>query len=396
MSNRLDPVARARQLMRSLNRTRYGKRQILVADFSDTLQGQDTSRVIDLMPNRRGRFVFRVKYNTKSIDPLASQKYGTPFFDVTKMSDKEVRDHLKREEFDFTLWFKHTKGFKFQRAMDYNVPFIVQVGGCNFHDGSETGGCHFCFVDNKSNDGRSGPGKVWPSATDCVDSFLAAREKIRKIYQERTGYDLQLKVIRISGGEPTMVLPWIVDLLLEIDNRYLSNDIVLQIDTNLSTWNELDLGALYDLESWDAKFLAGMKGCDSANIAVNVQAAQTVSQQMLAFQGLVGCGLDVYPQMYNPNPHTLDVFCELADEFCVKNFSKRLHIGPLKLYGPNRRRLELEARNMEVEGYVDKTVESWHYNYQAAVKVMDCYLRQRYHVGYKDLVRSDVKLSVNI
>ena len=394
VKNRLDPVLRAQELHQLLNRGGFGQREILVADFSETLQGKDTSRVIDLMSNHDHRFLFRVKFNAKDVDPLAAEEYGKDFVDIRELSDEQIQEHLKRQEFDFALWFKHVPGFSFGRILDYNVPFIVQVAGCNFHDGSPTGGCRFCFVDNESNDGIDGPKKVWLSVNDCLDSFLAAREKVKKHYLDKTGQEVMLRVLRISGGEPTLVIDWIEELWQEIERRGLLCNICGQVDTNLSTGSLLSKKQLARLARYPIKFLAGMKGCDSGNIAGNVQAIQTLTAQMKALRDLVDCGLDVYPQLYSPNPDSLRDLLEMTDAFCVKNFSLRLHIGPLKLYGPNRLRLELEAEeeHWDADTYIEDEISFWEDNYKAAIAVLDDYLSGVYGCRYKDTVRSDVRL----
>ena len=394
-TKRINPELRGEELISALNRPFDG--EIMVVDFSDTLQGKDTSRVVDLMPNKDGKALFRVKFNSKAIDPLAAAEYGTNFVDTSVMSDEKIEEFLKRSEFDFPLWFKHTPGFKMGRAVDYNAPFILQVAGCNFHDGTPTGGCRFCFVDNESNDGVFGPKKAWLSVDDCIDSFLRARDKVYEFYMEWTGKEVVTRVLRISGGEPTLVLDWILKLWQAIEKRGLLDDdcdIVGQVDTNCSTMAILDQGILETLSSYPVKFLAGMKGCDSKNIAGNVQAEQTVTRQMNVIKTLVDCGIDVFPQMYNPDPATLRLFLELVDNFVIDNFSRRVHISPLKLYGPTRRRLELEADALGIDRSfnIDQSVEQWSNNYSESIAVLDAYLRDAYGIGYRDEVRSDVKL----
>ena len=420
---RVDCLKRGIQLISALQRiNESGQREILVTDFSDTLQGKDTSKVVDLMTDKHGRACFRVKYNVKSIDPLAGKVYQEEYFDCATHTAEEIEAHVRMQEFDFPLWYKHHPSFEMRRINDFNVPFIVQVAGCNFHDGGPTDGCRFCFVDQASNDGKPGAGKAWLSAEDCLDAFLMARERLRQHYLQETGFDLNLRVLRISGGEPTLVLPWIVDLWHLIESRGLDREIVCQVDTNLSTLSDdflrsmdmsfsgaVGLGFLHSLEhqwfksfeenlrilaGYGVKFLAGMKGCDSANVASNTQSNQTLMAQLQSLRRLVDFGLDVYPQMYNPNPATLSLFLEFVDNFLLRNFSKRLHIGPLKLYGPNRERLMREAEELHIERqrYVVGQEMQWQQAFQASEIVMDEYLQSRYRCSYKRTTRSDVAL----
>lgn len=420
---RVDCLKRGIQLISALQRiNESGQREILVTDFSDTLQGKDTSKVVDLMTDKHGRACFRVKYNVKSIDPLAGKVYQEEYFDCATHTAEEIEAHVRMQEFDFPLWYKHHPSFEMRRINDFNVPFIVQVAGCNFHDGGPTDGCRFCFVDQASNDGKPGAGKAWLSAEDCLDAFLMARERLRQHYLQETGFDINLRVLRISGGEPTLVLPWIVDLWHLIESRGLDREIVCQVDTNLSTLSDDFLRSLENemafnhavgsgfvsspeyqwfhsleenlriLAGYGVKFLAGMKGCDSVNVASNTQSNQTLVAQLQSLRRLVDFGLDVYPQMYNPNPETLTIFLEFVDNFLLGNFSSRVHVGPLKLYGPNRERLmhEAEEAHIERQCYVLGEENKWTRAFRASEIVMNEYLLSRYRRSYKQITRSDV------
>lgn len=395
----IDPVKRALELRKTL---KSEKDKVLVVDFSDTLQGKDTSRVIELMPSTEtGKYVFRTKVNIKEIDPIASKVYNTSFFDVRDKTDEEIEAYIKQQEFDFPLWFKHTKGFKHSNVLDYNPPFILQVAGCNFNDGTPFGGCWYCFVDNKSNDGQKTKGKALLGLEDTIDSMLSAKEKISKEYQSQ-GFNLDMKVLRVSGGEPTVVLDWVLDLWRAVARRGL--DLVGQIDSNLSTGRLVDSfekagiyekNTLEKLAEHPVKVLTALKGVDMENLQSNIQATATLSEQKYSLKRFLEAGFDIYPQMYNPNPKTLESYLAQMDSF-VENLSLRIHIGPLKIYGPTKERLELAAKkkNLNPEEYIRNTKELWEQNYKQSCEVMDSYLRKAHGVGYKELNRSDVPLKI--
>jgi len=394
---RTNPIERAENLRDTLLEQR-----VYVVDFSDTLQGKDTSRVIDLMPNiATGKFVFRTKVNVKGIDPIACQEYKQDFFDVDQKTDVEIEEFIRRQEFDFPLWFKHHSDFSMKKVCDYNTPFILQVGGCNFHDGSSTGGCWYCFVDDISNDGVRGKGKSSLSATETIDSMLNAREKIKETYS-KLGKDVSIKTLRTSGGEPTIVLDWILGLWKQIGERGLN--FVGQLDSNLSTGTVVDdfeARGIYEphilekLAQYPIKVLTALKGSDEENLQSNVQSTTTMEAQEYSLKRFLKAGFDIYPQMYNPNPATLRNF--LADmDHKIENFSLRLHIGPLKLYGPNKKRLEFEARarGIEPQILIDKKKKEWDDNYTRSCEVIDKYLKEVHGAGYRDLTRSDVPLRI--
>ncbi|MBU2577016.1 MAG: hypothetical protein KKF50_04810 [Nanoarchaeota archaeon] len=383
-----DPIKRAHELRENL----IWENELMVVDFSDTLQGKDTSRVIDTMPNvATGEYVFRAKVNVKELDKMASAEYGKEFFDVTQHTNTEIEAFTRKQEFDFPLWYKHQPDFKMKNILDYNPPFIFQVAGCNFHDGSIGGGCSYCFVDNKSNDGVVSPGKAFLTGHDTIESMLSAREKIKTAYKE-AGQDMHIRVLRASGGEPTLALDWILDMWREIGNRGL--DFVGQIDSNLSTGmlvDEFERTGVYEphtlekLAEFPIKILTAIKGVDPHNLQENVQSYTDIAIQEHSIKKFLNAGFDIFPQMYNPDPATLRPYLEHMDDV-IENFSQRIHIGPLKAYGPTIARIgesEIEAKK-----------EEWDSNYKNGCEILDTHLRKRYGVGYKEVTRSDVPLKI--
>jgi hypothetical protein len=398
MKKRIDAIQRALKLRETI--IQDGK--VLVADFSDTLQGKDTSKVIDLMPDvGTGNYVFRAKVNVKNIDPIAAEKYGVSYVNVNEMGDADVEGLLKKQEFDFPLWYKHNDGFNMKRVGDFNIPFIMQVAGCNFHDGTKTGGCWYCFVDDVSNDGVKGNGKSFLDARDAVESMVQASAKVKDIYANY-GLDLNMRTFRTSGGEPTIALDWMLDAWRNISERGLN--FVGQLDSNLSTGPLVDefekigvyeKNTLEQLGEFPIKVLTALKGTDGVNIQNNVQSTTSMDNQLYSIKRFLGAGFDIYPQLYNPNPKTLERYLGKLDSE-IENISLRVHIGPLKLYGPNRQRLEYESlkRGIDSEEFIQSKVDEWDSNYKAGNEIIDSYLRRVHGVGYKELVRSDIPLRI--
>ena len=383
-----DPIKRARELRENL----VQGDKLMVVDFSDTLQGKDTSKVIDTMPNvATGEYVFRAKINVKGIDKMASETYGKEFFDVTKHTDAEIEAFARKQEFDFPLWYKHHPDFKMKNILDYNPPFIFQVAGCNFHDGSAEGGCSYCFVDNKSNDGKQGPGKAFLTGHETIESMLSAREKIKSAYLD-AGQDMHIRVLRASGGEPTLALDWLLNTWREIGDRGL--DFVGQIDSNLSTGllvDEFERTGIYEphtlekLAQYPIKVLTAIKGIDPNNLQDNVSSYTTLEVQEHSIKRFLEAGFDIFPQMYNPDPKTLRPYLEHMDGI-IENFSQKIHVGPLKAYGPTRVRVG--------EDNVDEKIAEWDSNYKNGCEILDQHLRQRHGVGYKEVTRADIPLKI--
>jgi uncharacterized Fe-S cluster-containing radical SAM superfamily protein len=390
-----DPVERAIALRKKL----FSDGKILAVDFTDTLQGRDTSRVVELMPIVGTQtYPFRTKVNVKEIDPLASKEYKTTFADTTQMSDADIEAVVRKAEFDFPLWYKHSPGFSMRKITHYNLPFTLQVAGCNFHDGTERGGCWYCFVDDQSNDGEHKPGKTHLGIDETIASMFAAREMVRAQYRE-SGHDMDLRILRTSGGEPTIVLDWILNLWREASKR---NGFVGQIDSNLSTADVVERfeqegifeqHTLEKLAEFPVKVLAAIKGVNEQNIQTNVQSTSTMEAQARSLRRFLAAGFDVYPQRYNPDPTALRAYLERMDQE-FENFSLRAHLGPLKVYSPTTKRLILEAerRGEDPRQLIDKTKKQWADNYARGCAVIDTYLRERFGVGYKEVTRSDVEM----
>ncbi len=220
--------------------------------------------------------------------------------------------------------------------------------------------------------------------------LLYFMKRLRNIYKENNA-DLDPKVIRASGGEPTIVLDWILDLWEKIDRRDL--DFVGQLDSNLSTGKVVDRferegiyreNILDELAEYPIKVLAAIKGVSERNIKENVRADFKMEDQEYSIKKFLEAGFDTYFQMYNPNPKDLREYLEKMDEK-IENFSLRVHIGPLKVYGPNKER----CRNIE------KLKKRWDKNYRESCEIIDKYLKEKYGVEYKEIPRSDVELEIN-
>lgn len=102
---------------------------------------------------------------------------------------------------------------------DYNRVFGFQVSGCNYC-------CSFCYVSRVANDPTTAPSGLF-SASHILESFLSIVGK--------QGAEA-IKVIRLSGGEVTSIVPeMIIDISDQVNKRGLSEKIYFFADCNLST-----------------------------------------------------------------------------------------------------------------------------------------------------------------
>jgi len=103
---------------------------------------------------------------------------------------------------------------------DYSKVFTIQVAGCDYD-------CNFCYVPKQINVANPNLGKFF-SAKEMIGHFLSAREKSKE----------PMKVVRISGGNPTIIPEIIIDVYNEIKNQNL--EVYLWVDSNLSTSKYLE------------------------------------------------------------------------------------------------------------------------------------------------------------
>lgn len=100
---------------------------------------------------------------------------------------------------------------------EYNKPFIIQVAQCNID-------CWYCFVDKKLREGKE-------DIDGCkVGDWFTAEEVI-----DMWRHSGRNKVLRISGGEPTLASGFLMDMVKLVADE----ECLLWIDTNLSTGNHL-------------------------------------------------------------------------------------------------------------------------------------------------------------
>jgi len=99
---------------------------------------------------------------------------------------------------------------------DFNRVFASQFSGCTY-------ACNFCYVPSEVNAANSTFGKFF-SPKEIIDYFLKARKKSTE----------PINVLRLTGGEITIIPEVIVDVYSELERRGL-DEVYVWNDTNLST-----------------------------------------------------------------------------------------------------------------------------------------------------------------
>jgi len=228
--------------------------------------------------------------------------------------------------------------FKMGRKPEYfNKSFVLQVAACNYH-------CPACYVDDRSRQ----PGKVdpvgWFTAREIVDYFLDYKEKNN------------MNRIRISGGEPGLVPELWLEVLEFLQEKELSDQIFVDIDTNLSTHQLTDLlmsdvsGRELDRLIWPkiARFnnyaiFASMKGSSPAEmvkaIGLSMDEVYLFGHQWRMLELMVDAGLDVYLNIYHTTPVNVLSMYERGEKIFGENFWFRTWVQPIKIYEVVKNRL---------------------------------------------------------
>jgi uncharacterized Fe-S cluster-containing radical SAM superfamily protein len=189
-----------------------GKRKYFIAELEGSGQVGDVYnkyfRTKDYIKERRGLSTYIKDWLTASLEEVWSPKF-------LGLNDNGVQK----------LEFQNPPYVAAQRLggdpRDYNRVFAIQLNGCTYE-------CAFCFVPREINTPELGKGRYF-SAQEIIDFF-------EKAWKTSIEEGKEVKVIRLTGGEPTSIVPeLIVDIWKEIDARDLSDDIYLWVDTNLST-----------------------------------------------------------------------------------------------------------------------------------------------------------------
>jgi uncharacterized Fe-S cluster-containing radical SAM superfamily protein len=379
----VNPIEKGAELRQKLVRDK----KILCADFTGTVQAEDIRKRNDLIQDvDTGAYCYRAKINVKDFDDNERAKKNLPPFDF---SDLDAIYKALKFEFDIPLWFLRGAGDQLENIKHYNLPMILQLKGCNFHDGTEIGGCTFCFVDNKSNSGEQ-LGGIWLSPQNVVNTYKSISDK------------LDIHVIRVSGGEPTLVLDFILDLYETLQKKGIKAQ--MQFDTNLSTGRLIDqfigegtypLHILDMIAEFNPKVLVAFKGTDNENLQSNIQADCTIEDQIYSLKKFVKAGIDVYPYIYNPNPDTLSYFIDSLEQ----NFSDilpKIHIGKLNVYEVTKNRLRLMAIEQDTtyDELLAKYTKEWTSNYERSCEIMDELMIMKYGVAYKGMERPSIQIKL--
>lgn len=180
----------------------------LIARIEGSGQEKDPNKILDAY-FRYKKYMKNEEWFLASLEEVWSAK----FLGLTNNFESKSIREVKKLEFQNPAY---SAAFRLGGdPRDYSKVFTIQVAGCDLD-------CNYCYVPKPINVANQNLG-IFFSAKEIIDHFLSARERSKE----------PMKVVRISGGNPTIVPEIIIDVYQEIENRDLNA--YLWVDSNLST-----------------------------------------------------------------------------------------------------------------------------------------------------------------
>jgi uncharacterized Fe-S cluster-containing radical SAM superfamily protein len=240
--------------------------------------------------------------------------------------------NIKKLEFQnppFSAAFR-MKG-KIGDPRNYNRAFTLQIAGCNY-------GCNYCFVPPETNACNLNFAKYF-SVKEIIDYFLKAREEFKE----------PINVIRITGGENTIVPEFLLDIYSEIEKI---NGTYLWVDTNLSTTKYMER-VESDLKDVMQKRNVGVTGCFKGTCKedfsiITGSEPKFYEKQFEAAKLFLKWGTDLYVYLpalvYEKNiEQKMTGFIEMLQEL-NKNLPLRVEMLIIHEYPAALRNMELKAK----------------------------------------------------
>ncbi|MCL5018758.1 MAG: radical SAM protein [Candidatus Pacearchaeota archaeon] len=360
--------------------TKTGEKKYLLANFKGTSQQKDIEQRTALIGD-----YFRIKINSKAFDDDEMRRQGK---ELMNFKDNEKVFGALRNEFDMSYWAFHA--LHNAKLQDYNRVFISQIKGCNIF-------CPWCYVDDANKNCLENNGAAYFSMKEILNAFREERKK------------QTLNCIRTSGGEPTLAPFQWMDMLTLLDIKGLSKEVFFQGETNLTTGHFLDFleenndvseyffekignyrnfGVLCSFKGTDTESFLKASGLTNKDGTPNKEYAFLDDERWYSFDKLVRAGIDAYPFIYDPNPETLESFMEkgakkFGDEFYLKTW-----IFPLKLYGPEKERMEAKGLDPKIE---QKRLDD---NFAKSKEIMQEIIYKKFGVNYQAIPRTGMELQL--
>jgi uncharacterized Fe-S cluster-containing radical SAM superfamily protein len=262
----------------------------------------------------------------------------------------------------------------------YNELLTVQVAVCNSH-------CWYCYVPDELKSGSKDYSK-YISIKEIVDTFLNIRKRNGDKYN----------ILRISGGEPFLVPELILDTLEEIEDRSLSDNIIVWSETNLSPFVKDEESCTPLVQLWLEKSGRNIRSFSNYRNFVLHPCLHATSPEELeevcliegkyynellnAFKVLVDNKFDIYPTI-SPNTCSPKGIKEIFHK--LKSFNEKLPLTVALIeYHLDYEPIDLRLSRSGRKGYL--------YGKRTLIEKWEKLLRDSYNVGYAQIPRCEVKL----
>ncbi len=180
----------------------------LIAKIEGSGQERKDKKVLDTY-FRYKDYMDNKKWFSASLKEVCSSKFLGLVKDIWSVPIEEV----KKMEFQNP---SYSAAFRMGGdPREYSKVFTIQLSGCDFD-------CNYCYVPKQINIANPELGRYF-SAKEIISFFLSAKQESKE----------PMNVVRISGGNPTIIPEIIIDIYNEIKSQNL--DVYLWIDSNLST-----------------------------------------------------------------------------------------------------------------------------------------------------------------
>jgi len=211
----------------------------LVTRIGGSVQEADPNKILDMYFRYKNYISGDNEFENEWLKAPFPEVWSKKFIGLVENFWSRPIDEIKKLEYQNPP-YSAALAFGRKDPRDYNKVFAVQLSGCTYS-------CNFCYVPPEINLSNPSFGKFF-SPKEILDYFLSAKSKSNE----------PMNVIRITGGEPTIIPEIIVDIYSEIEKRDLK--LYVWIDTNLSMTKYLE-NIEGDLRSIMKKRNVGAVGC---------------------------------------------------------------------------------------------------------------------------------------
>jgi len=213
----------------------------LIARIGGSVQETDPNKILDMYFRYKNYISGDNEFENEWLIVKFKEIWSTKFLGLIDNFWSKSIDEIKKLEYQNPPYSAAYRLIgKTEDPRNYNKVFAIQVSGCTFE-------CNFCYVPPEINKANPVLGKFF-SPKEIIDYFLSAKSKSKE----------PMNVIRITGGEPTLIPEIIIDIYNEIEKRKL--ELYLWIDTNLSMTKYIE-NVESDLKNIIQKRNVGVVGC---------------------------------------------------------------------------------------------------------------------------------------